>query len=191
VSSEAQSTRVLIVDDEREVADIYALRLEEEEYDVETTYGGEAALEILDETVDVVLLDRRMPELPGDEVLAEIQDSECEPRIIMLTAVEPGPDIIDMDFHDYLRKPVDKESLVDAIDQQLRVRRHEGHLGEYLEVRSKLALLSVQLPPKAEELDKLRERAARLESELDDSLGEFESVEDLTSSFGGIDGRVS
>jgi CheY-like chemotaxis protein len=68
----AGSDTVLIVDDESEVADVYALRLREE-YETRTAYGGEEALDTIDSDMDVVLLDRRMPDLSGDEVLERIR----------------------------------------------------------------------------------------------------------------------
>ncbi|ESS07881.1 MAG: response regulator containing CheY-like receiver, AAA-type ATPase, and DNA-binding domain protein [uncultured archaeon A07HN63] len=50
---------VLVVDDESDVADLYAYRLEDA-FSVRTAYSGEEAIETVDETVDVILLDRRM-----------------------------------------------------------------------------------------------------------------------------------
>jgi DNA-binding response OmpR family regulator len=185
VSRGSDETTVLIVDDEREVADVYALRLDGE-YETRTAYGGPEALSELDQSVDVVLLDRRMPDRSGDEVLAEIRDQGYDCRVIMLTAVDPGRGILDMPFDDYLCKPVDKDDLVRAIEQQLRVQQHDGRLAEYLEVCSKLSLLEGQLPPGSEELDRLRTRAEQLESELDeqlDGLDGVDSLDEFNSSF--------
>jgi DNA-binding response OmpR family regulator len=187
VSPESNRTTVLVVDDEREVADVYALRLDGQ-YETRTAYGGGAALAALEEDIDVVLLDRRMPGHSGDEVLDEIRDRGYDCRVIVLTAVDPGRDILDMPFDDYLCKPVEKGDLVQAIEQQLRVQRHEGRLGEYLELRSKLSLLEAELPPGSDEVDRLRSRAARLESELDDPEN-FEDFETVKRSFSNIDRR--
>ncbi|MDX1748088.1 MAG: response regulator, partial [Halobacteriales archaeon] len=57
---------VLIVDDEPEIVDLYNRRLKGT-YAVRTAYGGTEALEEADESVDIVLLDRRMPDLSGDD----------------------------------------------------------------------------------------------------------------------------
>jgi DNA-binding response OmpR family regulator len=172
--------RVLIVDDESEVADVYELRLRDE-YDTETAYGGEEALETVDESVDVVLLDRRMPGVSGDDVLETIRERGLDCRVVMITAVDPDFDIVDMPFDDYLCKPVQKEDLVAAIDQQLTANRYDDRLTEYLEVTSKIALLEAEKP--ASELDandqvvELRERADSLRAEMDDALGEFDDFE--------------
>ena len=104
--SDAQAT-VLVVDDNRAVADTYAAFLDGE-YAVRTAYGGEAALEALDASVDVMLLDRRMPDRSGDEVLAETNSRALDPRVVMLTAVDPDFDIVDMPFDAYVVKPVDR-----------------------------------------------------------------------------------
>jgi DNA-binding response OmpR family regulator len=180
VSSGNDQPTVLVVDDEQEVADVYALRLRGE-YETRTAYGGKAALAELDETVDVVLLDRRMPDISGDDVLAEIRDRDVTCRVIMLTAVDPGMDILEMEFDDYLCKPVEKDDLVSAIDQQLKAQRYDERLSEYLEVTSKLVLLEAELSAQEvadnEELQELGERAAALEEKMDEAIEEFDDME--------------
>jgi len=179
VSEASTDPTVLIVDDEAEVADVYALRLRNE-YDTETAYGGEAALDRIDDDVDVALLDRRMPDVSGDEVLAEIRDRGIECRVVMITAVDPDFDIVDMPFDDYLNKPVEKRELVGAIERQLTARRYDERLTDYLEVTSKLGLLQAEKSQAEldahEEVDTLRERAADLKSELDEVLAEFDDA---------------
>jgi len=180
VTSGSETATVLVVDDEEEVADVYALRLRNE-YDTRVAYGGKAALSELDEEVDVVLLDRRMPDVSGDEVLERIREQGADCRVIMLTAVDPGLDIAELSFDDYLCKPVEKADLVEAIDQQLQAQRHDEQLSRYLEVTSKLALLETELSGREfetnEEVEALREEAAELRAELDDGLAEFEEID--------------
>jgi DNA-binding response OmpR family regulator len=183
VPSGSDAATVLVVDDEQEVADVYALRLRNE-YETRVAYGGEEALEKVDVDVDVVLLDRRMPDLSGDEVLERIREKGYDCRVIMLTAVDPGLDIVDMPFDDYICKPVEKEDLVEAIDQQLQVQRYDEQLSEYLEVTSKLALLETELSSdeaaESDEVDRLQERADELRAEMD---GVIEDIDDIESTF--------
>jgi len=171
---------VLVVDDESEVADVYALRLQDR-YETETAYGGSEALERLGDDVDVVLLDRRMPDIGGDEVLAEIRERDISTRVIMITAVDPDFDIIDMPFDDYLCKPVEKEDLVAAIDQQLAARRYDDRLAEYLEVTSKLALLEAEKTAQTldanEGVEALEQRAETLKTEMDAALSDFDDID--------------
>jgi len=183
----SDTATVLLVDDEEEVADVYALRLENE-YDIRVAYSGEEALEEIDVDVDIVLLDRRMPNVSGDEVLTAIREKGYDCRVIMLTAVDPGLDILGMPFDDYLCKPVEKDDLVSAIDQQLQIQAHDEQLSEYFEVTSKLALLESELPPQElennDELRRLRGRAEDLESELSGLLDEFDSLEEAFQNIG-------
>ena len=171
---------VLVVDDEKEVADVYALRLRDQ-YDTATAYGGDEALDVIDGSVDVVLLDRRMPDVSGDDVLKRIRERGLDCRVIMITAVDPGFDILDMPFDDYLCKPVDKADLEEAIDQQLAASRYDDRLSEYMNVSSKLALLEAEKPPteleENSEVRELRERAERLRDELDDALEQFDDID--------------
>jgi DNA-binding response OmpR family regulator len=142
---DGQLPAVLMVDDEREVADAYALRLEGL-CDVETVYDGETALEHVGERpVDVLLLDRHMPGLSGDEVLAELDGRSFDGRVIMVTAIDPGFDVLDMPFDDYLCKPLEREDLRTAVTQQCTVLGYET-LGEYFGVESKRSVLEAELP---------------------------------------------
>jgi DNA-binding response OmpR family regulator len=183
----SDTATVLVVDDEEEVADVYALRLRND-YDTRVAYGGEDALETLDIDVDVVLLDRRMPEISGDDVLDQIREKGYDCRVIMLTAVDPGLDIVEMPFDDYLCKPVEKEDLVAAIEQQRQIQRYDEQLSEYFEVTSKLALLESELPPhereESAELERLTEQADTLRKELSGLLDEFDSLDEAFQSIG-------
>ncbi|PSP84750.1 response regulator [Halobacteriales archaeon QS_1_68_17] len=180
MAEEPERATVLVVDDEEEVADVYALTLEQA-YDTRTAYGGEAAIEALDGTVDVVLLDRRMPDISGDEILEEIRARELDCRVIMITAVDPDFDIIDMPFDDYLCKPVEGDDLTTAVEQQLAARTYDARLSEYLELVSKLALLESEKTSQelesSEEVARLRERTQTLKAEMDAALEEFEDIE--------------
>ena len=89
------TSAVLVVDDERDLADLYAAWLSDE-YDVRTAYSGQAAIEAMDESIDVALVDRLMPEVRGSEVVEYIREQGYECAISMVTAVEPDFDIIEM-----------------------------------------------------------------------------------------------
>jgi Response regulators consisting of a CheY-like receiver domain and a winged-helix DNA-binding domain len=131
---------VLIVDDERDVADLYAFRLNEQ-YTVRTAYGGQPALDALDDAVDVILLDRRMPGLTGDEVLQRVRENDYDPRIVMVTAIDPDVDIVDMEFDDYLCKPIGKETLIEAIEHQLTAQQYGDIVQALSGPRRRLAFL--------------------------------------------------
>jgi DNA-binding response OmpR family regulator len=176
---------VLVVDDEREVVDAYALRLGGRYDDVRTAYGGEEALAAIDETVDVVLLDRRMP-YSGDRVLREIRDRGYDCRVIMVTAVDPGFGIVDMPFDDYLCKPIDAADLFAAVDQQLEAASYDDPLTEFFGLTAKLAVLEAERSPEqletSSEYLRMDRRAEELREELAVSEENFaEMVETFTA----------
>jgi DNA-binding response OmpR family regulator len=107
---------VLIVEDDRPLATAFADSLEPA-YEVRVAHSGEAGLERLDETVDAVLLDRRMPGLTGAETLARIRERGFDTPVAMVTAVDPDWDVIEMGFDDYLTKPVAPVAIVRAVER--------------------------------------------------------------------------
>lgn len=169
--SDAGQSKVLVVDDEEQLADLYAEFLRDD-YDVTTAYGGDEALEQVDASVDVVLLDRRMPDRTGDEVLAELRSRNHECQVAMVTAVDPDLDIIDMSFQDYLVKPVAGEE-VRATVERLLLRTEfsevEYELGS-LEVKRNVleTELSAAELRESDEFVHLQERIADLRARLAD-----------------------
>ena len=180
--------RVLLVDDEKEVADAYALRIEAVA-DVTVTYGGAEALSAVDESEppDVVLLDRHMPERSGDEVLEELREYDMRTRVVMVTAIDPGLELLELPFDDYLCKPVDREDVRAVVDQQCQVLAYEL-LGQYFGIESKRAVIAAELPPERleaherfaaldERAAELRDRICRLLPDADELLSAFSGIE--------------
>ena len=131
---------VLIVDDEPEMADLYAAWLTDQ-YEIRTAYDSTEALDRLDETVNVVLLDRRMPETSGDELLAELRAAGYDCPVAMVTAVQPEADVLEMSFDDYLVKPVFEEELFDLVERLLDRQAYDAVLREYYSLARKRSLL--------------------------------------------------
>lgn len=174
---------VLIVDDEVNITELFNAWLKEE-YDVRMAISGEEALEKLDESVDVVLLDRRMPGLSGDEVLEVIREETPDCRVAMVTAVEPDFDVIEMGFDDYLTKPIDREDLESVIESLLQRKEYDGRMQEYFALASKKATLEAAKPiSELEANEEYRDLVAEveaLEEELDTAL---ETTDDFESAF--------
>jgi len=175
--TEEENATVLVVDDERDIADLYSTWLGVD-HEVLTAYGGREALEKVDESVDIVFLDRQMPEYSGDEVLAEIRDRGFDSRVVMVTAVDPDFDIVDMPFDDYLTKPVMREDLDEAVDTQLERDGYNDTLQEYFALTSKKATLEAEkTPSELEDNDEYRamvDRVEELESQADHAVSGFE-----------------
>jgi len=171
---------VLIVDDEEDMVDLLARHLPDGYEKLQAT-RGEEALELLDPTVDVVLLDRRMPGMSGDEVLEEIRDREVDVRVVMITAVEPDLDLAEMSFDTYLVKPVDEEDTRSAVEQLLRRKEHDRSLQDLVAFVAKMKTLEDQFGPEelrqSDEYETLRREFSELQREID----ELESDDDLYS----------
>jgi len=179
--------RALVVDDEREVADAYALRLRGL-CDVETAYDGEAALDaVADRRTDVVLLDRHMPGLSGDDVLSRLDDADFAGRVVMVTAIDPGFDVLDMPFDDYLCKPVEREDVRAAVSHQCTVLGYET-LGEFFGAESTRRVIAAELPADEREshdayqnvvarANRLERRARRLLGDAPDVLEAFDEID--------------
>lgn len=141
--TDTQST-VLVVDDERETADLYTDFLAEE-YTVHTAYSGEDALEVVDTDVAVVLLDRKMPGISGDEVLQTIRARDLNCRVVMITAIEPDIDVLDLPFDDYLVKPASREMIRDVVSAMLVRNTCDDTIQEVVALASKMATLESKL----------------------------------------------
>jgi DNA-binding response OmpR family regulator len=171
----AQPT-VLLVDDEKDVVDVYALAFSDHDYTVMKAYGGEEALEKIADA-DVVLLDRRMPGLSGREVLEEMESRGLDPRVAMVTAVDPDFDITDMPFDTYLTKPVDDDELRDTVDELLTLAEYDEQVRKRFAVAEKLALLEAEKTERelaaSDEYRSLQERAAKLDERASETLGDM------------------
>lgn len=123
---------ILVVDDNAELADTYAMWLEDE-YDVRTAYSGKSGIAQFDDGIDLVLLDRRMPNYSGDEVLKDIRAHDHDCPVAMLTAVNPDVDIVDLPFDEYINKSVDRAELQNIV-QRLINQAKSKHNNEVLNV---------------------------------------------------------
>jgi DNA-binding response OmpR family regulator len=170
-----QPPLVLVVEDEPDLADLYAAWLGDE-YRVRTAYGGHEALDELDEAddeVDAILLDRRMPGLSGDEVLTAVRDRGIDCRVAMVTAVEPDFDILEMGFDDYLVKPVTSDTLRETVEGLLRRGEYDTEVQELFSLTSKKAMLESEKSASDladnEEYQRLTERIEELRDRADES----------------------
>jgi len=177
---------VLVVEDEPDLADLYATWLRDD-YRVRVAYGGREALDELDDEIDVVLLDRRMPDLSGDEALEAIRDRGVDCRVAMVTAVEPDFDIVKMGFDDYLVKPVSRESLKETVENLLLRNTYDDGIQELFSLASKKAILESEKDAATleehEEYQKLSDRVGELRAQLDQALVEFDDEHDMTAMY--------
>lgn len=176
---------VLVVEDESDIAALYAGFLRER-YAVTVAATVAEAKEVVDESFDAVLLDRRLPDGSGDEVLEHVRERGLDCRVAMVTAVEPDFDIIGMGFDLYVTKPVSRANLMAALDTLLTRAEYDDLLQEAAALASKRAILeSEKVTTQLEGDDAYADLLARLE-ELDadiDDLGESFSADDYRAMF--------
>lgn len=111
--------RLLIADDEQEFASTLVTRLELRNFSVKMVGSGHEAIEEVDrEEPDVMLLDLKMPDLDGLEVLARIRENHPDLKVIFLTghgSFESGQQGMELGAFDYLMKPVDLNNLIETL----------------------------------------------------------------------------
>ncbi|MBK0347300.1 response regulator transcription factor [Aerococcaceae bacterium zg-ZJ1578] len=115
--------KILVVDDEKAISDIIAFNLQNEGYQVETAYDGQAGLEKFHEvSPDLVLLDLMLPKMDGLEICREIRKGSSVP-IIMLTAKDSEIDKVlglELGADDYVTKPFSNRELIARVKANLR-----------------------------------------------------------------------
>ena len=176
---------VLAVDDEPDLAELYRVYLDSA-YDVQVATDGEGALAQMNDSVDVVLLDRRMPDMSGHEVLAAMRKEGYDARIAMLTAVEPDIDIVDMPFDDYKTKPVTKEDLLTLVEVLLHRAKFDKHSQTFFALASKKAALEAAGTTDSEEYEELLDRIERARDRVDDTLNHLSARDAFVEVPGGV-----
>src|SRR5215475_11669147 len=118
------TVRVLVIEDDEEMAEAVASGLRRARMAVDVAFDGRAGLErALLNDYDVVVLDRDLPGLHGDEVCAELVAAGCRGRVLMLTAAAANEDLVDglsLGADDYLPKPFDFPVLAARISSLAR-----------------------------------------------------------------------
>ncbi|WP_436903008.1 response regulator [Halovenus halobia] len=179
---------VLLVDDDPEIVESYQEQLNET-YTTRTAFSGEEALDELDETVNVVLLDRRMPGMTGDELLELIRDRGLNCWVVMVTAVEPDLDIVALEFDEYLIKPVSSSQLNDVVERMLTREELDAQIQQIVEIGSKLATLEAKLDydqlQESNHYRELREEFSQLREEIE--VTEYEDDPYLEATVENID----
>ena len=116
--------RILIIEDEFNLADVIASRLKEEKYSVDISLDGEDGLyNALTDIYNLIILDVMLPKKNGFEILKEIRDNNISAKVIMLTAKSELDDKLNglvNGADDYVTKPFHMEELLARVNVQLR-----------------------------------------------------------------------
>ena len=114
-------SKILLIDDEDKFRDSLSSRLKLRGYENVALQGGKDAVKVVrgDPDIDVVLLDRKMPDMDGEQVLKEIKAYRPEIQVIMLTGHGTTESAVEAGKHDvfgYLQKPCELDKIIQTID---------------------------------------------------------------------------
>ena len=118
--------RILIVEDEKSLAELVANRLKKEKYTVDISLDGEDGLYNAQMDIyDLILLDVMLPGINGIEILKEIKKNNIKAKVIMLTAKSELEDKLlgfNEGANDYIAKPFHIDEVVARVNAQLRIK---------------------------------------------------------------------
>src|SRR5215831_7104588 len=130
---------ILIVEDEKILADSMALYLERHAYATAVAYAGEESLQLAEEnSPDVMVVDIQLPGIDGLEVLRRIREASPSTEVVMITAyasIATAVEAMKRGAFDYLSKPVDLDELCVVVDKAL-IHAHMRRELSYLKARS-------------------------------------------------------
>ena len=128
--------KILIVEDEKTLADVVKTSLEKEKYEVDVSYDGEeGSYNALTGIYDLIILDVMLPYKNGFEILKEIREEEIDTKVIMLTAkseLEDKLEGFDKGADDYITKPFHIEEVIARVNIQLK-KKSSGTIKDYIE----------------------------------------------------------
>jgi DNA-binding NtrC family response regulator len=138
--------RILIVDDDEGIRTVLATVLEENGYTVDTAECGKEAIEKTQTNLyNLALIDIRLPDMEGTQVLAKMKDTTPKIRKIIITgfpSMQNSVEALNKGAHAYIMKPFDMDKVLKTVEEQLKKQQEEKKYGqekvtEYIETRVK------------------------------------------------------
>jgi DNA-binding NtrC family response regulator len=130
----AEKAKILIVDDDENVRKTMKIILEDENYIVEIATNGKEAIQMSNEKIyNLALLDIRLPDIEGVELLKLMKEYVPRTRKIMLTGfptIQNAMTAVNKNADAYLLKPVDGEKLLEIVKEQLQLQEEEKEFSE-------------------------------------------------------------
>lgn len=187
---------ILVVDDEKPIADILQFNLTKEGYRVVTAYDGDEALEKVEaEKPDLILLDIMLPKRDGMEVVREVRKKYDTP-IIMITAKDSEIDKVlglELGADDYVTKPFSTRELVARVKANMRRHQTTATVEEEEESSNDIVVGSLTIQPEAylvlkrDETIELTHREFELLHYLAKHIGQVMTREHLLQTVWGYD----
>ena len=139
-------TRILVVDDDEGIRNSLATILKDEGYTVDVAKNGSEAIEKSRVAFyNVALIDIRLPDMEGTEILTRMRDTVPKIRKIILTgypSLQNAIEAVNRKADAYILKPVEVEKLLDTVREQLKLQEmekkySEKKVAEFIETRVK------------------------------------------------------
>lgn len=169
---------ILVAEDNADCRDLYSIYLGDE-HTLRMATDGTEALDELDITVDLVFLDRDMPDMTGTEVAHEIAAMDHDPYVVMVSSMEADFDIVEMPIDGYVQKPVKRSDLQSVIEQCQRQESYEDALDEFFSLTAKLGVIEAQVDDEFLEdsarYQRLKRKVREKRAEVDDALAPGET----------------
>ena len=180
----APRATILVIDDEEAVRATFSAFLEDHGFAVFTAGDGREGLECFHrENPDLVLVDLRMPNVDGHQVIADVVRSDPERPIVVVSGtgvIDDAINAVRLGAWDYLLKPVrDMDSLVHAVEKALETARLRRQNREYQQnLETLVAERTAELSERNRELHQVNTRLSRIVA-VANRLATCESLEDL------------
>lgn len=149
---ETSGRKILVVDDNVEFVDVVRRVLESKGFQISIALDGKAAIEkVLCENPELVLLDLKLPDISGEEVLKRIKEINKDIAIIVVTGFggeQVAVDLMRKGAIDFLSKPVENEVLIDAVKNALEIRDaqiEDREFGQYPSLESFFPFLAHEI----------------------------------------------
>jgi len=124
-----ESTRILVVDDDESIRKVLSTILVEEGYAIDTARNGKEAINKSNEKFyNLALIDIRLPDIQGVELLSKIRDTTPKMRKIIITgypSLQNAVEALNRGADAYVMKPFEMEKILKTIKEQLRKQREE------------------------------------------------------------------
>lgn len=136
--------RILVVDDDKNIRTTFAIILEDKGYTVDLANSGKEALKKADSTLyNLALLDIRLPDMEGVELLSKMRNTVPKMRKIMVTGfptMQNAISALNNGADAYIVKPVDIDRLLNVVSEQLKMQENETtfseqKIAEFIETR--------------------------------------------------------
>jgi len=141
-----ETTRILVVDDDEDIRKVLTTILEDEGYTVESADTAKKAIErTRRKFYNLALIDIRLPDMEGIELLAKMRDTTPRMRKIIITGyptLQNAIEAVNRGANAYILKPFDMEQVLKTIKEELRKQQEEKQysqqkVAEFIETRVK------------------------------------------------------